>query len=355
MNAKRRVFFLILVIACIAAGFCASRTSVSNPTYQGKRLSEWLRGYETDYGSIQWNATDEAVRHLGTNAIPFLLKERWASDSELKRKVSYWMYRHLKIRYTPAERRQKSARYGMLALRPRANEVVPVLMKIYGETAKRGDQSSLSVLSAIGDFERLAGSAVPLLLRETGSTNVYVRREAFWVLTRTRSNPELVIPAFIRGLSDYDITVREKAAWGLEGCGGAAESALPALRESLDQVKSRESEFKTDNNAHARYQSTLVALTAALQWINEASNPEPVVHSLIDALHNSDYYGRMSAAEKLGRFGADAKEAVPKLVEMRDQEKRMLQQAPNSLDRKRMYAAVTDALSKINGTITLEK
>jgi hypothetical protein len=348
-KTKLRICFLVIAaLVCTGAAFQIFRDRVRNPIYQGKRLSEWLRGYETDFDSIQWKATDQAIQHLGTNAVPFLLKERRVSDSEIKTKISYWMSRHLKFRYVPAERRRELARKGILALRPRADEVVPELMKIY-QSGKQ-DDSALIALNAIGELGRVASSAAPLLLHETRSTNVYVRSEAFWVLTQIHAEPELVVPVFIKGLNDTDITVRGVAARGLEGCGRHAESAIPALRESLEQVKSRESEFQDDNDAQARYRTALGALSTSLQWIKEASAPELVIPGLIDALHNSDYYGRMTAAEKLGKFGSDAKEAVPKLIEMRDEEKQMLQRVPNSIDRKRMYTAITDALYRINGT-----
>src|SRR5215469_11736120 len=48
------------------------------PVYQGKRLGEWLAGYNGPSPE-----TDEVVRRLGTNAIPTLLRMLRAKDSQL--------------------------------------------------------------------------------------------------------------------------------------------------------------------------------------------------------------------------------------------------------------------------------
>ena len=44
------------------------------PEYHGKKLSEWL----DPIGNVKKSGADEAVRHIGTNAIPWLL--RWVAD-----------------------------------------------------------------------------------------------------------------------------------------------------------------------------------------------------------------------------------------------------------------------------------
>ncbi len=61
------------------------------PTYQRRPLSSWLE----DMGGMvrppeSYAAASEAIRHMGTNAIPFLLKRLQARDSAAKRKVMEW-------------------------------------------------------------------------------------------------------------------------------------------------------------------------------------------------------------------------------------------------------------------------
>ena len=57
------------------------------PVYQGKSLSFWLQGYIQGGSYIGvWPEpeVDEAVRQIGTNAIPALLHMLRAHDSKLK-------------------------------------------------------------------------------------------------------------------------------------------------------------------------------------------------------------------------------------------------------------------------------
>jgi len=71
---KRRVF-LILIGLVIAGAVVVLATREREPEYQGKKLSEWvveLTAYTSD-AEIPQRATDDAVRHIGTNAIPYLL------------------------------------------------------------------------------------------------------------------------------------------------------------------------------------------------------------------------------------------------------------------------------------------
>ena len=57
------------------------------PSYHGKPLAVWLRTYGSSRSSPQsreWREADDAVRHIGTNCIPVLLRMIAAKDSRLK-------------------------------------------------------------------------------------------------------------------------------------------------------------------------------------------------------------------------------------------------------------------------------
>src|SRR5207253_1864353 len=77
---KRRVF-LILLGAVLAGVLVAVWRREREPEYGGKKLSEWVDRYDRIpsfplHGLLpqEISATDEAVRGIGTNGIPFLLK-----------------------------------------------------------------------------------------------------------------------------------------------------------------------------------------------------------------------------------------------------------------------------------------
>jgi hypothetical protein len=67
---KRRVY-LILVVVVLAGVLVAVFRRDREPEYGGKRLSEWVDGYAMQ---IRNAGSNEAIRHIGTNAVPYLLK-----------------------------------------------------------------------------------------------------------------------------------------------------------------------------------------------------------------------------------------------------------------------------------------
>src|SRR5437870_12631878 len=82
------------------------------PSYQGKPLSVWLEGYNpyrtSDSGVLveqpEWRKADESVRHLGTNAIPTLLKMLRARDTAFKTRLMRLAQKQhiVKIKWTSA-------------------------------------------------------------------------------------------------------------------------------------------------------------------------------------------------------------------------------------------------------------
>src|SRR5437762_2441235 len=68
---KRRKYGLLLGVALVAVGVVVVLSRSGEPAYGGRRLSEWVDGYATRYPNSE---SDEAIRQIGTNAIPYLLK-----------------------------------------------------------------------------------------------------------------------------------------------------------------------------------------------------------------------------------------------------------------------------------------
>src|SRR5436190_11030189 len=77
---KRRVYVVLLaagvlvVVGLLVCGVFRER----EPEYGGKRLSEWVEVYvipERSVPPVRVEEIDDAIRHVGTNALPYLL--RW--------------------------------------------------------------------------------------------------------------------------------------------------------------------------------------------------------------------------------------------------------------------------------------
>src|SRR4051812_22980361 len=91
-QSGRKKILIVVVLLLIAAigGVICMALPPREPSYNGQPLSYWLARCE-ETGPISADIKDpkarecrEAIRHIGTNAIPFLLRMLRAKDSALK-------------------------------------------------------------------------------------------------------------------------------------------------------------------------------------------------------------------------------------------------------------------------------
>ncbi|MDB6019136.1 MAG: domain containing protein [Pedosphaera sp.] len=102
------------------------------PKYQGRTLSGWLelgaRGVPKAGDNVQ-----EAMRHMGTNSLPFLLEMVRAKDSAAKKKVTEWVYNrdHEDAHWSTAAEAHLMAEIGFGGLEEADGQMaVPALMKL---------------------------------------------------------------------------------------------------------------------------------------------------------------------------------------------------------------------------------
>jgi len=80
---RKRWFCVILGVGVLAVGVLAVVTREREPVYGGRKLSEWAEmyseGLDRTNGENQTRQAAEAIREIGTNAIPYLAK--WKSYS----------------------------------------------------------------------------------------------------------------------------------------------------------------------------------------------------------------------------------------------------------------------------------
>ncbi|MDB6063860.1 MAG: repeat-containing protein [Pedosphaera sp.] len=240
MRKRAPILFMILAIAIVGA--IAWWMSVpKEPVYQGKRLTTWLHDYSmrgrppasmTAIGERAKRA-DEAVRVIGTNGIPTLLRLLRAKDSALKLKlIRLARKQHLvPIQPVPAEDWNNMAANAFFGLGHDADSALPALVDIYEENIS--PQSRRYALLVIGNFGLPVKRIVPALLLQTTNSRPEMRYAAVLVLAQMHCEPEQVVPALTKALHDSDSSVRANAATGLGAFGPAAKPAVPALIESL--------------------------------------------------------------------------------------------------------------------------
>src|SRR5262245_14078553 len=77
---RRRLLITALLVAGAVGFFLWRHLVAREPTFEGRPLTRWLDHHVPSsaaippYGSPGWNKAHEAIRNIGTNGIPTLLK-----------------------------------------------------------------------------------------------------------------------------------------------------------------------------------------------------------------------------------------------------------------------------------------
>ncbi len=232
------------------------------PRWQGKRLSQWLA---VDYPDDERERAQAAVRAIGKKAIPTFLRMVQAKDSALRLKVMALAEKQswVKIDFTCQDESRRDGAYGFRLLGPEAKGALPELVKLFHEedTAlyaalampKIGPESvailreglrnpCLKVRIASADALSEAGSngwaVVPDLVARLKDTNEHT--DVWWKaadsLGELHVQADLVVPALVEHLRDYDPMVSSASATALGEYGTQATSALPALLKALPKT-----------------------------------------------------------------------------------------------------------------------
>jgi len=262
------------------------------PVFQGKPLTAWLDGYQLGGASP---GIDEAVRGIGTSAVPVLLESLQASDSALKLELAAHG-----LHYTLAEVRHMQGERGFAALGAAASNAVPALIEVYERNISASSRHAAgNALVAIGPAAR---KAIPALIKCIASTNSEERALAVSILGRIGSEAETVFPVLMKLLRDADRDVRYNAGYALGTLAPAGRSATAAIPVLLDTLKDRDATVRA-------------AAATALGQIH--AEPEVVVPALIQLLHDPNLFVRARAAEAVGGFGVTGQAATAALIELR--------------------------------------
>lgn len=267
---KHRRLWIILGIALL--GLTALVIVIPDwdePSYNGVSLTGWVARYRPPVSDITdqkyVNAKEAAaIREIGTNAIPCLLK--WIQTDEPE-----WVTR---LRITTKNRLGINYFY------------------------MRGDLRAVNSMHAFRTLGTNAVFAIGDLLKLARNTNANSQQRFRAAASLGYMHQPEAIPPLIAMLQSNDAQSRSMAAYALAKAGELAKPALPALvaclKDKYDDVASR----------------------AAYALGDLCLCPETTVAALIDALGDSRQIVVCSAATSLGKFGAAAKPAVPALLKL---------------------------------------
>lgn len=247
MKKTRRltcVLAILLVLFLIGLVLVALRSH--EPAYQGKSLSGWLREFEeakvnsptsryhpsaAEFQAQFVEPTHNAVRQIGTNALPTLLSLLRAQDSLLQQRVRALLGRLPFVRWRPTSQdlRRSMALDGFSALGTNAQPAVPALIALLND--KDGEVRKYAAW-CLGSVGPAAEQAVPALIQRLADSDSLVGESAENSLGLIHRKPELVIPVLKERLA----AARKKqlTLFALGCFGTEAKAAVPVILPLLD-------------------------------------------------------------------------------------------------------------------------
>jgi hypothetical protein len=259
---------LILCLLAAVAGLAILWHLNSEPKYKGKRISLWLDDYAV-YKQTDWSG---ALREIGTNALPFAVRNLAQNDSKWRKKYSdLWP------------------------------KFPPFIQKVLSKP-----KPLLQVVEGANVFHYIGSNSIPYAIALLKHDSPTVRNAAAWGLcTLRRQSPmaNQAIPALIGSLSDQDTQVRFYACLALIEMGPDASNAVPALATVFKDKGS-----PTNSVIYLR----AVAARALGKIGPGAASPLPVLKT---ALQETDPYLRCVLAVAIWRIDSDVETTLPVLLQ----------------------------------------
>lgn len=251
---NRRGIILCLVALCVAVGgFAWICLSSHGPAYHGKPLSVWMDEWNhyllAKPNSPDWTRREQAraaIGHIGTDALPTLLRLAGAQDSALKTKfIKLANKQHfMRLRLHPAHYYHARATYGFSALGPAAKPAVPALTTLLRSKDPQVRASAAQCLSLIGPEAEEAVPALIQILNEEKPENALVVMNSMLALGNIHTEPETVIPVLLQYVNgsraSWNISVYAMGPLGQyrEKAKSAVPAILPFLNDPDSSVRS---------------------------------------------------------------------------------------------------------------------
>jgi hypothetical protein len=206
---RRRILLLLALVAVAMACVVFWPRGPREPLYQGRRLGEWIRQKSSLVETMTNAHVDNAIRSIGTNALPWLMFELTRPRSKWRAAVNRWVsaapVAHFRLEVD--EERIYMAGLGLRTLGPHAAAALPTLAKYLGDTDC--GQTAAFAMAGIGE------GALPWLLNAATSTNPAAARHAMDSLEQMPLESEQAIHAKVQLLRGTNSTIRMRAAANL--------------------------------------------------------------------------------------------------------------------------------------------
>lgn len=312
MQNKRKSLIWILVVPlfCLVFPFLVAP---KEPEYQGRTLTRWIDDYnrscveidilspsrpklqkaplsaadqaELLQAKVRRKQAESAVRHLGTNALSFLMRRLRYEPSRLEKCWDYVYSRLYRRTISPGlERHLQCADQSVLAFKILSDDATPAIPELRrlafnGANARVSSRATAAVAnSGTNGFRVLmelvespfpsvrrnaieevqaqgtnSGAAVPILVRTLKDNDLSVRLAAVQAIGTLGYEQDSAIQALVGCVQDPDPRVREYALFAIGKYGDRGTSVAPAIARAL-----------TDQNASVREAASNVLQSIAL-------------------------------------------------------------------------------------------
>ena len=237
MNPRPRNILVLVVVAAIALLAWLALSS-REPEFEGKKLTEWLEQYgRPDAGSTLDPEAANAIREIGTRAIPFLMKFVSVKDSPLRTQFAQWCDKQETFKFTipTATEYHGKAVGGFHALGKMGRSAIPALVNLMDDTN--------SAPTAVGCLWGIGSEATEALIAGTMHTNTEIRGRCAWMLGDVATNSPAALATLIKLLNDSQMDVRCETTLALGRFQDEHARIIPLLIEVLGGPDTRQADY----------------------------------------------------------------------------------------------------------------
>ncbi|PYI86904.1 MAG: hypothetical protein DME26_08005 [Verrucomicrobia bacterium] len=290
---KRLLISLTVIIGICVIALLMGPLLHPEPVYRGKRISVWIGDLKSARGAGNPLSAFNAFLEMGSNAVPYLVKElnRGPGSTRLTSSRSYARLRsglpQVISQYLPPLASADPAPFrnnvalALLFLWPVSDPALPPLTKCLKDKNWTKRQVLLYRFRPSEMNPKVFGCVSKLidLLRDE---NPSLRILACEGLGYIGSNAKAAVPSLIELLHDTNYELRQSAAFALDGIGPEARAAVPELVGLL--------------------KDSMVKGAAAQALGAIGLDAKAAVPALLEAVNDTDYATRMMAKQALRRI-----------------------------------------------------
>ena len=273
-STPRRRTLLLAAVAVLAGLFFLWPRGPREPVYQGKTLTQWVMQADGQQRGLETQEARAALKAIGTNAVPFLLKD-------FTRPVSLWRMRlnerarqhpWIKFRLRNDYELIRVAGVGLQQLGPDAAPALPVVVRLLGDNIRGPDAGK--IVQSAGEI------SVPHLCAAAASPDSTLASNAVAALWTRCYRDAMARQCVLLALQHRDAGVREAAVRSLSILPGKDVGIVDLLLKARNDPEARVYREMTNQLASlTRYAVPAIRTAASNALLTLRTNaPPPRAH-----------------------------------------------------------------------------